>query len=90
MNSIDLFLLQSDINLLGELVKSLSCFDTWTKSIQSDYVSLSNAVLKRERLYELVTSSNNDQAVVQDLKRKVLQTGIVEFLVWVFTFLQHY
>ena len=71
MNSIDLFLLQSEINLLGELVKFLSCFDTWTKSIQSDYVSLSNAVLMREQLYELVTSSNNDHAVVQDLKRKM-------------------
>ena len=53
-------------------MKFLSCFDTWTKSIQSDYVSLSNAVLMREQLYELVTSSNNDHAVVQDLKRKML------------------
>ena len=40
MNSIDLFLLQSELNLLGDLVNFLDAFDSWTKSIQTDYINL--------------------------------------------------
>ena len=72
MNSIDLFLLQSELNLLGDLVNFLDAFDSWTKSIQTDYISLSNAVLMREQLYEIVTScSSKDHKVIQDIKRKM-------------------
>jgi hypothetical protein len=72
MNAMDLFLLQSELNLLGDLVNFLGAFDIWTKSIQTDYISLSNAVLMREQLYEIVTScSSKDHKVIQDIKRKM-------------------
>ena len=71
MGKVELLLLQSEFDLLQQLVKLLKTFDTWTKSIQTDYVSLSNAVLMREHLYEMVMEPSENR-IIKDIKNKML------------------
>ena len=77
MGKVDLQLLQTEFDLL-QLVKFLETFDTWTKSIKTDYVSLSNAMLMRKHLYEICTTiSTSDH---KDVKQKRFVSCTHEYL----------
>ena len=57
--------------LLHELLAFLETFNHYTLSIQSNYASLSNSIIMRDHLYEVVTNSTSDCKALKDVKNKM-------------------
>ena len=70
MENTHLLLLQSEYQLLHELLQFLETFNQYTLSIQKNYASLSNSVIiMRDHLYEIVTNSVGDCKAIKEVKK---------------------